>query len=187
MWNELFVVSGKINTIPSVSLSGHSIWRQSRYILAVLVLSCLGIRYLNYWVLVFGHHPWIAWWPWDWTGLINASPIILSSFFSLIFLFVLCGGLSWLRVRFLLHAESWDWFELKIVFTFKIQIQRQWGTSVSASVTSLIDWLIDWLKYTISYIVSYTVYIASSGTTERLLNVCAHKFTVSFSVVQCYC
>ena len=35
----------------------------------------------------------------------HASRFIFSSFFSLIFLLVPCGGLSWLHVRFLLHVK----------------------------------------------------------------------------------
>jgi len=34
----------------------------------------------------------------------HASRFILSSFFSLIFLFLPCGGLSWLHISFLLHV-----------------------------------------------------------------------------------
>ena len=35
----------------------------------------------------------------------HASRFIFSSFVSLIFLFVPCGGLSWLHVSFLLHVK----------------------------------------------------------------------------------
>jgi len=39
----------------------------------------------------------------DWTY--HASRFIFSSFLKIIFLFVPCGGLSWLYVGFLLHVK----------------------------------------------------------------------------------
>jgi len=45
----------------------------------------------------------------DLDGTYRASRFIFSSLFSLIFLFVLCGGLSWLHVSFLLHVKYTIW------------------------------------------------------------------------------
>ena len=42
-------------------------------------------------------------WQWDWTGPITLITLFLVSHFN--FLFVPCGGLSWLRVSFLLHLK----------------------------------------------------------------------------------
>jgi len=43
--------------------------------------------------------------PRDRTGLIMLLDLFLVRFFSLIFLFVSCGGLSWLHVSFWLHVK----------------------------------------------------------------------------------
>jgi len=42
-------------------------------------------------------------WQWDWTGPITLIGLFLVSHFN--FLFVPCGGLSWLPVNFLLHVK----------------------------------------------------------------------------------
>jgi len=42
-------------------------------------------------------------WQWDWTGPITLIGLFLVSHFN--FLFVPCGGLSWLPVSFLVHVK----------------------------------------------------------------------------------
>jgi len=42
-------------------------------------------------------------WQWDWTGPITLIGLFLVSHFN--FLFVPCGGLSWLPISFLLHVK----------------------------------------------------------------------------------
>jgi len=44
-------------------------------------------------------------WSWDRTGLIMLLGLFLVCFFFFNFLFVPCGGLSWLHVSFLLHVK----------------------------------------------------------------------------------
>jgi len=42
----------------------------------------------------------------------HVSLFIFSAFFSLIFLFIPCGGLSWLHVSFLLHVKYTVWYRI---------------------------------------------------------------------------
>ena len=52
-------------------------------------------------------------WQWDWTGPVMLIVLFLVSHFN--FLFVPCGGLSWLPVSFLLHVKYT--VSYRIVFT----------------------------------------------------------------------
>ena len=53
-----------------------------------------------------------------------------------------------LRNRRSIRVDSWYWFELKVVFTFEIRIQRHF----SACICHFVDWLIDCGFFPVTYI-----------------------------------
>ena len=53
----------------------------------------------------------------------------------------LCHFTACTVIKISIRVDSWDWFELKVVFTFKIRIQRHF----SACIRHFVNWFVDWL------------------------------------------
>jgi len=66
----------------------------------------------------------------DWTGLIMLLYLFLVHFF----LFVPCGGLSWLHVSFLLHIVSYA------LFSCRFMVRVLWYTRFSADFWYVCHW-----------------------------------------------